>query len=385
VRALICGAGIAGLTLARLLDAMGWQVVLVERAAGLREEGYLIDFFGPGFDVAESIGLLPRLREKAYTVTEVNYVDQFGRPRAALNYERMVRSLDGRLLGLLRGDLARALHEGLGQRVLQRYGCTVCALDQNIDRVTATLTDGTRWSGDLLVGADGIHSTIRRLAFGPDSIYLRYLGFHTAAYAFADPHIRRRLGDQFAITDTMDRAVGLYAIRNGRIAVFTVHRSRNPALPKDPRAALQATYSDLGWLIPDTLAHCPDPPALYYDQVSQVEMPYWATGRIGLIGDAGYAVSLLAGQGASLAVAGAHLLASELATGADVTEALSSYQARMTPPVIQKQAAGRRTAAWFLPASPIQLLLRRLALRAMRLPGLDRMLNPLVAGTGGIP
>jgi 2-polyprenyl-6-methoxyphenol hydroxylase-like FAD-dependent oxidoreductase len=88
VRALICGAGIAGLTLARMLDAMDWQVVLVERAAGLREEGYLIDFFGPGFDVAESIGLLPRLREKAYTVTEVNYVDQLGRPRAALKTSR---------------------------------------------------------------------------------------------------------------------------------------------------------------------------------------------------------------------------------------------------------------------------------------------------------
>jgi 2-polyprenyl-6-methoxyphenol hydroxylase-like FAD-dependent oxidoreductase len=197
----------------------------------------------------------------------VNYVDQFGRPRATLNYQRMVRSLDGRLLSLLRGDLARTLHEDLGQRGRQRYGCTVSALDQNIDRVTATLTDGTSWSGDLLIGADGLHSTVRRLAFGPDSIYLRYLGFHTAAYTFADPHIRRRLGDQFAITDTMDRAVGLYAIRNGRIAVFTVHRSRNPALPKDPRAAVQATYSDLGWLIPDTLAHCPDPPALYYDQV----------------------------------------------------------------------------------------------------------------------
>jgi 2-polyprenyl-6-methoxyphenol hydroxylase-like FAD-dependent oxidoreductase len=93
VRALICGAGTAGLTLARLLDAMGWYVDLVERAARLREEGYLIDFFGLGFDVAESIGLLPRLREKAYTVTEVNYVDQFGRPRATLNYQRMVRSL----------------------------------------------------------------------------------------------------------------------------------------------------------------------------------------------------------------------------------------------------------------------------------------------------
>jgi 2-polyprenyl-6-methoxyphenol hydroxylase-like FAD-dependent oxidoreductase len=114
-------------------------------------------------------------------------------------------------------------------------------------------------------------------------------------------------------------------------------------------------------------------------------MQHWTTGRVGLIGDAGYAVSLLAGQGASLAVAGAHLLASELAKDVDVTKALSCYQARMTAPVIQKHAAGRRTAAWFLPASPIQLLLRRLALRAVRLPGLDRLLNSLVAGAGGIP
>jgi 2-polyprenyl-6-methoxyphenol hydroxylase-like FAD-dependent oxidoreductase len=156
--------------------------------------------------------------------------------------------------------------------------------------------------------------------------------------------------------------------------------SLSPA--KDPRTALQAIYSNLGWLVPDTLAHCPDPPALYYDQVSQVEMQHWTTGRVGLIGDAGYAVSLLAGQGASLAVAGAHLLAAELAKGAEVTEALSCYQARMTAPVIQKQTAGRRTAAWLLPASPIHPLLRRLALRAMRLPGLN---SQLVAGVGGIP
>ena len=125
MRALICGAGIAGLALARLLDAMGFEMDLVGRAGCLRDEGYLIDFFGPGFEAAESMGPLPRFCKGAYTVTDVSYVDQFGRPRATLNHRRMVRSLDGRLLSLLRGDLARTLHEDLSQRVRQHYGSTV--------------------------------------------------------------------------------------------------------------------------------------------------------------------------------------------------------------------------------------------------------------------
>ena len=319
MRALICGAGIAGLTLACLLDRMGWDVHLVERANSLRREGYMIDFFGPGFDAAETMDLLPRLRELAYDVTELNYVDRSGRPRAALGYQLMVKSLDGRLISLLRGDLALALYEGLSQRVEQSYGCSVQALEERADEVTAALTDGTRWSGDLLIGADGIHSTIRELAFGQESNYLRYLGFHTAAYIFADPDLHKELRGQFAITDSADKTVGLYPIRDGRIAAFTAHRTPDSAIPADPRMVVQTTYSDLGWLVPDALAHCPDPPGLYYDQVSQIEMPRWTTDRIALVGDSCQAVSLLAGQGASLAVAGARLMASELANEANMT------------------------------------------------------------------
>jgi 2-polyprenyl-6-methoxyphenol hydroxylase-like FAD-dependent oxidoreductase len=385
MRALICGAGVAGLTLACLLDRAGWDVQLVERARSLRREGFMIDFFGPGFEAAETMGLLPRLRELAYTINELNYVDPSGRPRATLNYRRMVNSLDGRLISLLRGDLAHALYEGLSPRVVQLYGCSVEALHERAGEVTATLTDGTRWSGDLMIGADGIHSTVRELAFGPESSYLRYLGFHTAAYTFADPELRKKLREQFALTDSVDKTVGLYAIRNGRIAVFTAHRSPDPAIPADPRMVVQTTYSDLGWLVPDALAHCPDPPDLYYDQVSQIEMPRWATDRVALIGDACQAVSLLAGQGASLAVAGAQLLAAELANGTDVTDALARYNTRLAVRVADKQAAGRRAAEWFLPSSPRRLLLRRLALRAMALPGLGRPLSSrLVAGAGGI-
>lgn len=386
MRALICGTGLAGLTLARLLDGMRWEVRLVERAPALRAEGYLIDFFGPGFAAAEELGLLPRLRELAYTVSELNYVDVRGRPRAVLDYQRMVRALEGRLLSLLRGDLALALYEGLSERVVTTYGCSVQDIDEGADHVAVTLTDGTQWSGDLLVGADGIHSTVRRLAFGAESAYLRYLGFHTAAYIFSDPQLRQRVGSQFAMTDSVDRSVGIYPIRDGRIAVFTVHRTADPTIPDHPRAVIQATYSDLGWLVPEVLDHCPDPPALYYDQVAQIEMPRWTTDRIALVGDACQAVSLLAGQGASLAVAGAHLLAGELDREPQVSQALARYHTRMAAPVAEKQAAGRRAAQWFLPASRRQLLLRRLALRTMRLPVLGRPLSArFAAGAGGIP
>lgn len=188
------------------------------------------------------------------------------------------------------------------------------------------------------------------------------------------------------MTDSVDRAVGLYAIRNGRIAVFSVHRTGDATLPKDPRAAIQSTYADLGWLVPEALTHCPSASALYYDQVSQIEMPNWSRGRVALLGDACQAVSLLAGQGASLAVAAARLLGSELGRTPTVPQALARYQSRLASVVAEKQAAGRRTAQWFLPTSPGRLALRRLALRAMRLPGLDHLITGrLVGGAGGIP
>jgi 2-polyprenyl-6-methoxyphenol hydroxylase-like FAD-dependent oxidoreductase len=369
-----------------MLGRLGWETEVVERASAVREEGYMIDFFGPGFEAAEAMGLMPRLRQVVYQVNELNYVDRNGRPRATLDYQRMVRSLDGRLLSLLRGDLARAIYEDLSGPVKVHFNSSVREVEQTPDEVRVTLTDGRRWSGDLLVGADGIHSTVRELVFGAESAYLRYLGFHTAAYTFADDVLRDRLGDQFAMTDSVDRAVGLYAIRNGRIAVFTVHRTAEATLPQDPRAAIQSTYADLGWLVPEVLAHCPSAPALYYDQVSQIEMPNWTRGRVVLVGDACQAVSLLAGQGASLAVAGAHVLATELGRTATVSQALARYRSRLAPIVAEKQASGRRTAQWFLPTSPSRLALRRLTLRAMRLPGLDHLIGDrLVAGGGGIP
>ena len=228
------------------------------------------------------------------------------------------------------------------------------------------------------MGADGIHSRTRALVFGPESDYLRYLGFHTAAYAFTDPDLHARLAGRFVLTDSLHRQLGLYGIRDERVVVFAVHRSREQAMPHDPRAVLRRAYSGLGWLAAAALERCPAPPELYYDQVAQVELPGWSRGRVTLVGDACQAVSLLAGQGASLAVAGAHVLASELTARDDLSSAPDRYQARSLPLIRHKQAIGRRTAGWFLPSTHTRLLLRRLALRA---PSLGRLVAAHLIGS----
>ncbi|WP_433540176.1 FAD-dependent monooxygenase [Streptosporangium sandarakinum] len=405
-RAVICGAGIAGLAAAQRLDAHGWDVVLVEKAPGPRRQGYMIDFFGLGYDAARKMGVLPRLKELGYRLDEVRYLDESGRLRARLDYERFGRVLDGRLLSIMRPDLELALRERVADRVDLRYGCGVTGVENIGDGenggdggrdgdggdgggVRVTLADGTTLDADLLIGADGIHSAVRRLVFGEEERFLRYLGFHTAAYVFDDPEVYKAVNGRFCLTDTAGRQMGLYGLRDGRVAVFTVHRAIDPALPEDPRTAVRRACSTLGWLVPRALEHCPEPSEVYYDQVAQIEMPRWSRGRVALLGDACGAVSLLAGQGASLAVAGAYLLGERLATADpaspaaspdSVESALARYQERWRPVVTEKQKVARSGVEWFLPSSPARLRLRRLALRLMNLPGPDRYFGTVLIG-----
>ncbi|MGH3977661.1 MAG: FAD-dependent oxidoreductase [Pseudonocardiaceae bacterium] len=380
MKAVICGAGIAGLSLAWWLDHYGWDVTVIERAPALRDEGYMIDFFGSGYDVADLMGLLPRLQQASYPVDEVSYVDRRGKRICGLDYYATgARSLDGRLLSLLRGDLEHALVDALGDRVPIRFGRSVDAAVPVGRQVAVTLTDGTEERADLLVGADGIHSRIRELIFGPERRFLRYLGYHTAAYIITDDALRGRLGDRVAMLTRPGRLAGFYAIDGGRVASFLVHREPEPALPDEPRAALRQVYAGLGWVVDDALDHCPSPPALYYDQVAQIEMPRWSRGRVTLVGDACYAVSLLAGQGASMAMGGAYVLAAELTAAADVPAGLDRYEARLRSVVRRKQVAGRRAAEWIVPTTRRRIALRNMALWLAALPGTGRLLEPVLA------
>lgn len=389
--AVICGAGIAGLALAQRLGTMGWDVEVVEKAPGPRPQGYMIDFFGAGYQAAEAMGVLPRLRELGYSFGGADFVDAEGRRRASIDYGRFAGLLGGRLLSIMRPDLELALREHLPGNVALRYGTGVTGVEDAPNGVRVTLSDGTTREAALLVGADGIHSTVRSLVFGPEKRFLRQLGFHTAAFVFDDAEVRAAVAGRFCLTDTVGRQLGFYGLRDGRVAAFAVHRTRTgdgapeAPLPQDARAAVRREYGTLGWVAPRALAACPPPSQVYYDQVAQTVLPRWSHGRTVLLGDACYAVSLLAGQGASLGVGGAYVLADQLAAaarerGVGVEEAVGRYERLWRPVVEEKQQVARRGTRWFLPESGARLRARRAAMRMARLPGVDRLVAGAVVG-----
>ncbi len=380
MRVVICGAGIAGLSLAWWLERAGWEVLVVEHAPGQRGAGYLIDFFGPGYDAVERMGLLPRVRERARTVAGVRYRDSAGRVTCELPYDSLVRLQRGRVVTLMRGELEDLLFEALGPGVEFRYSTSVDAVATAADHAAVTLTTGEVERADLLVGADGIHSRVRELAFGPERRHLRSLGYHTAAYLFADPELGARVGDRLEMVEAPGLQAGVCRLDGERLAAVFAHRAAADPLPEDPRERLRERYASLGWLIPEVLDRCPEPGQVYYDEVAQIEAASWARPRVTLLGDACQAVSLLAGQGASMGVGGAFVLAEELAGAPTLREGLERYEARWRPVVEERQRAALTGTSWFLPDTALRLRLRRLVLRLSALPGVDRLVASAVSG-----
>jgi 2-polyprenyl-6-methoxyphenol hydroxylase-like FAD-dependent oxidoreductase len=387
---LISGAGIAGLTLAYWLVRRGHEVTLVEKSRGLRGDGYMIDFFGSGYDVAERMGLLPALEAIHYPVPRFVFVDANGRERFSVSYAALRRLFDNRHFNFMRGDLEGVLYARVKEDVRLRFGTTVESFRQAPEgpRLQVSLSDGTVGEFDLLVGADGVHSQVRKLAFGDEEQFTRFLGYYTAAFVLEDWPAGHCATDALSTLTVPGRQVAVYPIRGGKLATFFIYKAHRRVADFSPGSAareLRAAYAGLGWIVPALLERC-DRPGIYFDEVSQVQVPRWSSGRVALVGDACQCVSLIAGQGASLAMAGAYVLAEEVArAGDDLPGALRRYQERVKPRIERKHRAGRRLARWFVPESRVRQAIGDLFTRMAEWPVVWRLLRRALAPESILP
>lgn len=321
----------------------------------------MIDFVGSGYDAAERLGLLPDIEQIHYPIDELSFVDSRGREKFAISYPAMRKIFYNRHFNFLRGDLERVLYSHVKDFAGFRFGVTIDSIEQHSQEVIVHLSDGSSLHADLLIGADGIHSRVRSLAFGEESRFLRFLGYNTAAYILAALPSGLPSGNAFTTLTVPGRQVGLYPIRGGKLATFFLYRAQSPPAALDLPAGLEelrSAFSGVGWVVP-RLFDGIEPGSFYFDQVSQIEAAHWSHGRVILLGDACYCVSLLAGQGSSLAMAGAYILAQKLqAAAGDVASAAAFYENRFRPHIEKKQLAARKFARWFVPSSNSMIALR---------------------------
>jgi 2-polyprenyl-6-methoxyphenol hydroxylase-like FAD-dependent oxidoreductase len=387
MRVAINGAGVAGPTLAYWLREYGHQPVLFEKAPAFRTGGYLIDFWGLGYEIAERMGLIPTLRQQCYVMERMRMVDGHGREEAELDLAPMRELLHGRFISLARADLAAALI-GACDGIPAHFGVSVIAIRQDDDGAIVTLSDGRQERFDVVIGADGLHSQVRDLVFGPEAGFERSLGCYVAAFRIPGYPHRDELS---YVSHTLPkRQVARVTLRNDETMALLVCRAE--LIGGDPpraqqKAALRRAFGDMRWEVPAILEGMADVSDVYFDRVSQIHLPRWTAGRVGLLGDAAACPSLLAGEGTGLAMAEAYVLAGELhRAGGNLARAFAAYDERLRPFVTAKQKAALRLRAFFAPRNTLALKMRNVAVNALSLRFLaKRLMAPSLADDLELP
>jgi 2-polyprenyl-6-methoxyphenol hydroxylase-like FAD-dependent oxidoreductase len=367
---LISGVGVAGPALAYWLVRRGHRPVLVERTPELRVGGHAVDIRGTALEVVERMGLDAAVRAARTQILTLSAV----RPDARRTYDVTLRPLHeargDREVEIMRDDLVRILFEAVREDVEVIFGDTVCALTPlGTDRVAVEFEQGAQREVDLVVGADGHHSAIRELAFGPESHYMHHLGAYLSIYT-----VDNMLGlrDRAVLYNEPGRASAMFTVRgNERAKVVLMFRSAPLDIdfgdPIAQRDLLRERFTGMGWETTRLLAALSDAYDFYFDEMSQVKLPAWSNGRTGLLGDAAFGPSPMSGQGTSLALIGAYLLAYQLSETPDPVTAFRLWDKAFRPNVAQNQDLATAGMSTLLPASRLSIFARNQAMRMLPL------------------
>jgi len=368
---LISGAGISGLTLAYWLDKWGFSPTIIEKRPDLQDRGYMIDFYGSGYDVAEKMSLIEELQIKSeqYPISRLQFVDNSGKSRASLNVDKFRDLLGHRYFPLLRGDLEEVLYRSIKENIPIRFGTTIEKMSVQPNGVQVEMSDSRNEKYDLVIGAGGIHSNVRRLLWGDESQFNSFLGFYVA-WSIIDNFFDTK--DVFYGHFEPKTQTTVYSIGKNKLATFFAFKSAPLTVHgrEQQMEVLTKIFGNLSWVVPQLVEDTKRADNFFFDAVAQIKLDAWYQDRVALVGDACQCLTLLAGQGASMGMAGAYLLADELRqAGGDYKIAFSAYQQKLQPEIARRQKDARGLAGSFIPDNNFGIGLTYFFLNAAFLPG----------------
>ncbi|QKE72956.1 FAD-dependent oxidoreductase [Arthrobacter citreus] len=363
---LISGASIAGPALAHWLHRFGFDVTLIERAPALRLGGYGVDIRGAAISVLERMGILDQVRTADTRMKGVYFVNDEGKILGKLS-EASLGNQQGTDIEIMREDLSSILYEITKDKVEYIWGDSITSIHETKTGVEAQFTYSQSRTFDLIIGADGIHSNVRTLTFGIEDQFKRTLGCYISIFNLEN---YLNLDHSQMLFTVPGKTVGIYN-SNDHAEAKAMFLFKSESLKFDrnnqeeQKELINKAFEELtGWETSRLLEKLNESTEFYFDEICQIHMPTWSKGRITLVGDAAYCPSPLSGQGTSLALVGAYVLAGELkAAHSDYTNAFISYENEMRNFVEKNQKIGLLTAGGMIEKSNFKILLRNLMLR----------------------
>jgi 2-polyprenyl-6-methoxyphenol hydroxylase-like FAD-dependent oxidoreductase len=353
---LISGASVAGPVTAYWLRRYGFRVTVVERAASLRKTGgHAVDLFTPAMDIVERMGLIDQVMDRRTGTERMTVLREGARRPTSVDLAKLMGGISRRHVEIMRDDLGEIVYDATRDDVEYVFGDEITSLD---DDGEVTFAQGRPRRFDLVIGADGLHSGVRRLVFGPEATFATWIGAYIAVATIPN---YLGLRDHMVGLTGVNRIVGLYSARHmsDARAIFLFRPPAELAYDRHDvdgeRRLLRAEFGDLGWEVPRLLDETDRASAFYFDSVTQLRMSHWTRGRVALVGDAGYCPGPAVGGSTSLAVVGAYTLAGELAVAAgDAATAFPAYEAAMADYVQRSRKFAITMAKRIIPSTRAQ-------------------------------
>ncbi|RZU16190.1 2-polyprenyl-6-methoxyphenol hydroxylase-like FAD-dependent oxidoreductase [Kribbella rubisoli] len=356
MRILISGASVAGPVLAYWLTKYGFDVTVVERAPVLRKTGgHAVDLFRPAVDISEEMGVLPRIEERATGTDRMTlYRDGVRRP-VRVDLSKVFGGTSDRHLEVLRDDLSEIYYDACdGAEYMFDDSITAISPDGEVE-----FENAARRRFDLVIGADGLHSNVRRIVFGEESQYSSFIGAYLGVLTLPNA---AGLDGEMVIHTGIGRTAGIYGARHieDARALFLFRSEReldyhHRDVPRQ-KELLRAAFDGMDPEVDGWLGELDRTPAFYFDSITQLRMPTWSRGRVTLVGDAAYCPGPAVGGSTTLAVVGAYVLAGELArAGGDHERAYPAYEDAMTAHVTASRAVALSAAKTLIPTSRLAM------------------------------